>query len=190
MLKPLLACLSLAALPAAAISQPAASAAAWKVSGSPSGCIAYTSLAQGTVVSVLAGAGQDNLLFLIQNPGWDTLEDGSRYRLAVQLDGRSNYQFDAVAKTELDSDGPGIMFAVPPGEKEGARFLAEFAKASGFAVGQRGRSLANARIAGGSSAMTELAQCMSRLWGGGSAAASPEASQRPAAIGAGKAIKL
>lgn len=192
MLKPLLACLSLAALPAAAISQPAAAPApAWQVSGSPSGCIAYTSLPQGTVVSVLAGAGQNSLLFLIQNRGWESLEDGSRYQLAVQLDGRSNYEFDAVVKTELDADGPGIMFAVPPGEKQGAQFLAEFAKASGIAVGQQGHSLASSRITGGSSAMTQLAQCMSKLWSSGdSAAAGSEPSQRPAAFGAGKAIKL
>jgi hypothetical protein len=192
MLKPLLACLSLAALPAAAISQPAASpgAPAWKVSGSSSGCIAYTTLPQGTVVSVLAGAGQDNLLFLIQNRGWEKLEDGNRYQLAVQLDGRSSYQFDAVAKTELDQDGPGIMFAVPPGEKEGARFIAEFAHASGIAVGKQGQSLANARITGGSTAMTALAQCMSKLWSGGGSAETPDSPQRPAAIGAGKTIKL
>ena len=188
MLKPLLACLSLAALPAAALSQSAAPATPWKVSGSENGCIAHTTLPQGTVVSVLAGAGQENLLFLIQNRSWETLQDGSRYQLAVQLDGRSNFEFDAVAKTELDSDGPGLIFAVPPGETDGARFIGEFAKASGMAVGQGGAAMANVRLTGGGSAMTALAQCMSQLWSGGSSASG--ASERPAAIGAGKAIKL
>src|SRR3712207_2676290 len=111
MLKPLLACLSLAALPAAAISQPSpAGSTPWKVSGSESGCIAYTTLPQGTVVSVMAGAGQESLLFLVQNPGWASLRDGSRYDLAVDLEGGGNFKFDAVAKTELDSDGPGLIF--------------------------------------------------------------------------------
>lgn len=188
MLKPLLACLSLAALPAAALSQSSPATSPWKVSGSENGCIAYTTLPQGTVVSVLAGAGQESLLFLIQNRGWNSLEDGSRYNLAVQLDGSSNFQFDAVAKTELDSDGPGLIFAVPPGDKDGARFLAEFAQASGIAVGQEGHAITQARLTGGGSAMTALAQCMSQLWSSGPSAS--QGSQKPAVIGAGKAIKL
>ena len=171
MLKPLLACLTLAALPAAALSQQSAAPSEWKVSGSPNGCIAHTTLPQGTVVSVLAGAGQENLLFLIQNKGWNRLEDGSSHELAVQLDGRSNYKFKAVAKTDLDEDGPGLMFAVPPGDQQGARFIAEFARSSGMAVGQDGEAIASLRLTGGSSAMTQLAQCMSRLWGGGTSAA-------------------
>lgn len=184
MLKPLLAYLSLAALPAAALSQQAAVPADWKVSGSPHGCIAHTTLPQGTVVSVLAGAGQESLLFLIQNRGWSSLRDGSRYELAVQLDGRSDYQFDAVAKTELDDDGPGLMFAVPPGDRQGAQFIAEFSRASGMAVGQGGAAIADVRLTGGSSAMTALAQCLSRLWSGGSA----EPSDAAVVAGAGTAL--
>lgn len=187
MLKPLLACLSLAALPAAAISQPAPAAPTpWKVSGSDSGCIAYTTLPQGTVVSVLAGAGQESLLFLVQDRDWESLRDGSRYDLAVSLEGGGDFEFDAVAKTELDSDGPGLIFAVPPGEKDGARFLAAFAQASGIAVGQQGHAMTRGQLSGGGTAMTELAQCMSQLWSGGTASAS----ERPTAVGAGKAIKL
>ncbi len=189
MLKPLLASLTLAVLPAAALSQqPAAPAATWKVAGSPSGCVAHTTLPQGTVVSVLAGAGQESLLFLIQNRSWE-LEDGAQHDLAVALDGRSNYKFQAVAKTELDSDGPGLMFAVPPGEQEGARFIDEFASASGMAVGQDGNAIANVRITGGSSAMTQLAQCMSRLWSGGASAQPAEANPAIASSSAQK-IKL
>jgi len=189
MFKPLLACLTLAALPAAALSQqPSASAPAWKVSGSPSGCIAHTTLPQGTVVSVLAGAGQENLLFLIQNRSWE-LEDGAEHDLAVALDGRDSYKFQAVAKTELDADGPGLMFVVPPGEQQGARFIAEFARAGGMAVGSDGSSIANVRLSGGASAMTQLAQCMSRLWSGGPAG--PSAPVNPALEGSSaQKIKL
>ena len=187
MVKPLFACLALAALPSAALSQQTSAPVEWKVSGSPSGCIAHTTLPQGTVVSVLAGTGQESLLFLIQNRGWESLEDGSRHALAVQLDGGAKFEFDAVAKTELDSDGPGLMFAVPPGDADGARFIAEFAKAGGMAVGEGGQALASVRLTGGGSAMTQLAQCMSQLWSGGATAR--QAKPR-AAIGAGTPIKL
>lgn len=190
MLKPLFACLALATLPSAALSQQAPAPGApgeWKVSGSSSGCIAHTTLPQGTVVSVLAGSGQESLLFLIQNRDWGSLEDGSRHALAVELDGGSTFEFDAVAKTELDSDGPGLLFAVPPGEADGARFIAEFAKAGGMAVGEGGEAIASVRLTGGGSAMTQLAQCMSQLW---SAGATARHGKPPAAIGAGTVIKL
>lgn len=187
MLKAVIASLALAALPAAALSQQPSAPGGWKVSGSSSGCVAHTTLPQGTVVSVLAGTGQENLLFLIQNRGWSSLEDGGRYDVAVQLDGGDDFEFDAVAKTELDSDGPGLLFAVPPGEADGARFLAEFAKAGGMAVGQDGAAIASVRLTGGGAAMTKLAQCMSRLWSGGE---SPQKSKPLVAVGVGKALKL
>ncbi len=166
MLKPLLAFLASAALPAAALSQDAAPGE-WTVSASGNGCIAYSAFAQDTVVSLLAGRGQDQLIFMIQNKRWSSLEDGSQYPLAVQLDGRNKFEFEAVAKTELDSDGPGLLFTVSPGEQEGAKFLAAFANAAGMDVGESGRSLAHLQLAGGQSAMAQLAQCMAEMWGGG-----------------------
>jgi len=187
MVKPLFAFLALAVLPSAALSQQASAPAEWTVSGSASGCIVHTTLPQGSVVSVLAGTGQESLLFLIQNRSWESLQDGSRHELAVQLDGGSKFEFDAVAKTELDSDGPGLMFAVTPGDADGARFIAEFAKAGGMAVGEGGRAIASVRLTGGASAMTQLAQCMSQLWGAGATA---QQAKPPVAIGAGTAIKL
>jgi hypothetical protein len=168
MMKPLLAVLASAALPFAAFSQPQASDG-WTVNAGEDGCIAYASLPQGTVVSLLAGTGQENLVFLIQNKSWSSLRDGSAHKLAVQLDGRSPFQFDAVARTDLDSDGPGLLFSVPPGEQNGAKFLAEFAAASGMNLGAEGRSLAQLRLTGGSSAMAALAKCMASMWGGGGA---------------------
>ena len=174
MLKPLLACLTLATLPAAALAQ---SSGEWTVSGSQAGCIAHTTLPQGTVLSVLAGPGQENLLFLIQNRGWSTLQEGSRHKVAVQLDDRSPYQFEAIAKTELDADGPGLIFSVAPGEAEGAKFIQELASADGLNVGQNGRQLEGARLHRAGPAMTQLAQCMSRLWGAGQAASAPAAAE-------------
>ncbi len=172
MMKPLLACLAFAALPAAALAQ-APSSGEWTVSGNAEGCIAHTTLPQGTVVSVLAGPGQESLLFLIQNKGWSSLEEGSRHKVAVQLDGRSPWQFEAVAKTELDSDGPGLLFAVAPGESDGAKFISELAGAAGMNVGQNGRQVEAVRLSGGSAAMSSLAQCMSRMWGGTAAPQGP-----------------
>jgi hypothetical protein len=183
MMKPLIALLASAALPAAAISQ-APPSDAWTVNGGEDGCIAYSSLPQGTVVSLLAGNGQENLVFLIQNKSWSSLRDGTPHKLAVQLD-ESEYQFDAVARTDLDADGPGLLFSVPPGEQQGARFLAQFASARGMNLGEEGRQLAQLRLTGGSAAMAQLAKCMAGMWSG-----------RGASVGAasfipdGKAIKL
>ena len=170
MFKPLLACVALAALPAAALAQPPGE---WTVSGSAEGCIAHTTLPQGTVVSVLAGPGQQSLLFLMQNRGWSSLEDGSRHKVAVQLDGRNPWQFDAVAKTRLDADGPGLLFSVAPGEAQGSKFINELAAAAGMNVGQNGQQLEGTRLSGGGSAMARLAQCMSRMWGGSENSAEP-----------------
>ena len=183
MMKPLLAVLASAALPAAALSQATASDA-WTVSGSEEGCIAHSTLPQGTVVSLLAGNGQENLVFLIQNRSWSSLRDGSPHKLAVQLDG-SEYEFDAIARTELDSDGPGLLFSVPPGERQGAKFLAEFASASGMNVGEQGRQLAQLRLTGGNTAMAALAKCMAGMWGGGGANVGAASF-----VPSGKAIKL
>jgi hypothetical protein len=116
-------------------------------------------------MSVLAGPGRESLLFLIQNRSWSSLQEGSRHNVAVQLDGRSPHEFEAVAKTELDADGPGLIFAVSPGEAQGARFINELAGAAGMNVGRDGRQLEGTRLSGGGTAMARLAQCMSRMWG-------------------------
>ena len=190
MLKPLLALIAAAALPAAALSQATTKAGEWNVSGSPGGCIAYTSLPQGTVVSVMAGREQEKLLFLIQNKQWSSLRDGSRYELAVQLDGQNQWQFEAVAKTELDADGPGLMFEVSPADQNGAKFISAFAGATGMNVGENGRALASLRLSGGGSAMTELAQCMSQMWSGGGATQVDDEVRGALRSGSGKAIRL
>ncbi len=181
MMKPLLAFFSLVALPAAALSQPAVPGQ-WNVSASSSGCIAYSSFPQGTVVSVLAGRGQQELIFMIQNRNWSSLQDGGRYPLALNLDGQSHWQFDAVARTELDSDGPGLLFTVEPGDQNHAKFLAAFAGATGMDVGQNGRALARLRLGGGASAMSQLARCMASMWNGGAGEElDPVASSSPTA---------
>ena len=175
MLKPLFACLLFAA-PGAAITAetpfaprtaPEAPApGAWQVSGSEDGCILYGNSRQGTVVSVLASPGQEALIFLIQNRGWSSLEDGKRHAVAVAFDDSSEYNFEAVARTELDADGPGLIFAVKPGESEGAGFISQFAASNGMQIGRDGQQIDSLAVEGGRSAMTSFVQCMGKMWSG------------------------
>ncbi len=180
MLKPLLACMLLAAPAAISAAQtPAAPRAApgeWTVSGSAQGCILYGSSAQGTVVSILAGPGQDALIFLVQNRQWSSLRDGSKHAVAVAFDGRNEWNIEAVAKTELDSDGPGLLFAVKPGEKEGVNFIAQFAAANGMRIDRDGQQLASLPVGDGNTAMSALAQCMGKMYSGTAEAAGEESS--------------
>ena len=187
MLKPLFAFLVASASAGAAHAQsPAAAAAAppeWTVAGGASGCIAHSTTQQGTMVSILAGPGQDSLLFVIQNPAWTSLADGDNIPLAVQLEGGEEYRFEAVAKAELDSDGPGYLFSVPPS----APFLAAFAKAGGMEFGRSGRRLASVALDGSEAVLGTLAQCMADTLSG--APASEQGT--PTFIrGTGKAVKL
>jgi hypothetical protein len=170
MLKPLLA-LSALSLPVAALTAQAPAAtvqpAQWTLAGGEQGCAVHASSPQGTVMSILAGAGQDNLVFLVQNPGWSSLEDGQRYDIAVEFDEGGPWQMQAVAKTEIDQDGPGLMFVVPPGDQRGLAFIAEFVKAGGMQIESEGRSLTSLPLGSGQSAMTALARCMTQQLGGG-----------------------
>lgn len=164
MLKPLLALSVLVAPVAAATSQTPAPAARWTVAGGEQGCAVHASSPQGTVVSILAGPGQDGLLFLIQNPTWSTLKDGGQYDIAVEFDDSGPWQMKAVARTEIDSDGPGLMFSVPPGQKQGSDFITEFVGASGMQIQGDGQRLGSLALGSGRSAMTALAQCMGKVF--------------------------
>ena len=187
MLKPLFALL-VAAAPAASLAQgpapePARAPGAWTVAGGAAGCIAHSTTAQGTVVSILAGPGQDTLLFVIQNQAWTSVPDGETIPLAVQLEGGTEYKFDAIAKAELDSDGPGYLFVVPPS----APFIAAFAAASGAEFGQGGHRLASVALDDSRGVLSNLAQCMSHMVSG----AAPAEQGVPTFIrGDGKAVKL
>jgi hypothetical protein len=185
MLKPLLACMLLAAPAAISAAQtpaaqaptaPRAAPGEWTVSGSAQGCILYGSSAQGTVVSILAGPGQDALIFLVQNRQWSSLQDGTKHAVAVAFDGRNEWNFEAVAKTELDSDGPGLLFAVKPGEEEGVNFITQFAAANGMRIDRDGQQLASLPVGDGNTAMAALAQCMGKMYSGTAEAAGEESS--------------
>lgn len=186
MLKSLLAAAILAAPSAVVTAQntaPRVQPAQWTLAGGEQGCAVHAS-SQGTVVSILAGTGQDNLIFLVQNPNW-RLQDGERYPIAVEFDRSGPWQLNAVAKTEIDADGPGLMFAVPPGDERGADFITEFVAADGMQIRRDGQNLTSLPIGSGESAMTALAQCMGQVMGGGEV-------QRTQAVyeGGGRAIAL
>jgi hypothetical protein len=190
MLKPLLA-LSALSLPVAALTAQSPTApvqpAQWTLAGGAQGCAVHATSPQGTVMSILAGAGQQNLVFLVQNPRWSSLEDGQRYDIAVEFDDAGPWQMQAVAKTEIDQDGPGLMFVVPASDQRGLDFIAEFVKAGGMQIESEGRSLTSLPIGSGQSAMTALARCMSQQLGGGEATS---ATTSTAFEGAGPAIRI
>lgn len=186
MLKPLLA-VSLLALPVAVATAQttAAPTTQWTVAGGNQGCAVHTSSQQGTVVSILAGPGQDSLLFLIQNPAWSSLKDGGSYDIAVEFDDAGPWQLKAVAKTEIDQDGPGLMFAVPPGQKQGSDFITEFVQAAGMKIDGQGQRMGSLPLGSGRSAMTALAQCIGRVF-----ANQPVTTEEPKGIDGAPAITI
>jgi hypothetical protein len=184
MLKPLLAAAFLALPVALATAQTPAPGAQWTVAGGEQGCAVHTSAQQGTVVSILAGPGQDSLLFLVQNPSWSSLKDGGSYDIAVEFDDAGPWQLKAVAKTEIDQDGPGLMFAVPPGQKQGSDFITEFVQAAGMKIDGQGQRLGTLPLGSGRSAMTALAQCIGRVF------ANQPATEENKGIGGAPAITI
>lgn len=182
MLKPLLA-VSLIALPVA-MATAQTEPARWTVAGGEQGCAVHASSPQGTVVSILAGPGQNALLFLVQNRSWSSLEDGAQYDIAVEFDEEGPWQMKAVAKTEIDQDGPGLMFAVPPGQKQGSDFITEFVQASGMKIEGQGQQLGSLPLGSGRSAMTALAQCM------GQVLAKQPVAEEPKGLDGGPAITI
>lgn len=183
MFKPLLA-VSVLALPFAAT--PAQSPpATWSVAGGEQGCAVHTASGPGTVVSILAGPGQEGLLFLMQNNEWSSLRDGAQYDIAVEFDQEGPWQLKAIAKTEIDQDGPGLMFAVPPGQKQGADFITEFVQAAGMKIDGEGQRMGALQLGSGRSAMTALAQCIGRVF------AKQPVTEKPAeTLGDGPAVTI
>ena len=157
--------------------------AQWTLAGSQQGCAVHASSPQGTVVSIIAGAEHSNLMFLVQNRSW-RLQDGERYQIAVEFDEEGPWQLQAVGRTEIDQDGPGLIFAVPPGDERGLKFISEFVGASGMQLSRQGVGSTAVPLGSGQSAMTALAQCLSK---GGSGDA-PNVTE--AGFGGGRAVKI
>ena len=167
MFKPLLA-LSLLATPAAiAVAQPAdqpASSNPWTLEVAPSGCIVHAASPNGTVLSVWGSAGDESLRFLVQNRGWQSLAEGQSYPLQVSFDGQRAWPMEATARLNLDSDGPGLTFAVAPdAQADGASFMEQFASAEGMQIATGGERVGTLTLADPQVAMKALAQCLSQV---------------------------
>ncbi|HWH16839.1 MAG TPA: hypothetical protein VNT77_00650 [Allosphingosinicella sp.] len=163
MLKPVFAFLLLATSPIAATAQNT-SLGQWKLANASDGCMVHATSRKGTVLSISAMPGEDSLLFVVQSRQLSSLRDGERYGIEVEFDDMGEWQIAALAQTSLDSDGPGLIFAVRPGREDGANFLKEFASASGMQIGHDGAALDTLPLSGGTGAMSALATCLSQKW--------------------------
>lgn len=165
MMKPLIALLLLSSTPFGATAQ-TAPGARWTLANGAGGCMVHASTNQGTVLSITASPGEDALLFVVQNSGFSQLQDGEQYSIDVEFDKMGEWQIEALAQRELDSDGPGVIFAVRPGRPDGQNFIKEFAGAKGMSIGREGASLDTVSLAGGNGAMSSLARCLGQKWSG------------------------
>jgi hypothetical protein len=162
----------LAAAPAQAPATQSSEAPApgeWALGRTPEGCMVYAASSNGTVISVWGFAGQDKLAFLIQNKGWEQLQEGRKYALKVAFDRAGDYPVEAVARTDIDEDGPGYFFTVTPGagSSEGGKFMTAFAAASGMRISLGGRSVDTLPLSDSRGAISALARCMGEMWSAG-----------------------
>jgi hypothetical protein len=163
---------ALAATPAVAApaaeapdSPAAATESGWGLARTPGGCMLHASSAQGTVLSIWGFAGQDKFAFLLQNREWGSLREGQRYDLKLDFLGVREMPVEAVARLDLDSDGPGYFFTVAPGERDGGSALIDaLASAEDLEVSRDGRKVDRLSLEGSREAMAGLARCMAELW--------------------------
>jgi hypothetical protein len=157
-----------AAAAAAQPTQPAATPVQdWRVEGSQAGCIAYAAYRDGTVLSIFGLPGDAGIGFLLQNRAWTGLRDGAVYPLSIRFGDGREWPVPAIARREIDKDGPGLFFAMSPADEEaGLRFIAEFADANGMQVSAPGVRVERLGLQGSRNATVGLARCLSRLING------------------------
>jgi hypothetical protein len=137
----------------------------WAVAQMPNGCMVEAVSPQGTMLSVWAFAGQSKLAFLLQNKGWNALQDGRSYKLSLDFVGTPTaVPVDATARQNIDSDGPGFLFTVQPGGDGAKSFLNAFTSAEGMRISQGGRRVDTLPLAGSRGAMGALAKCLAERW--------------------------
>jgi hypothetical protein len=143
----------------------------WAVAQMPNGCMVEAVSPQGTMISIWGFAGQPKLAFLLQNKGWNALQDGRSYKLSLDFVGTPTAMpVDATARQNIDSDGPGFLFTVQPGGDAAKSFLTAFTSARGMRISQDGRSVDTMPLAGSRGAMGALAKCLAEKWHSGAAA--------------------
>jgi hypothetical protein len=143
----------------------------WAVAQMPNGCMVEAVSPQGTMISVWGFAGQPKLAFLLQNKGWNALQDGRSYKLSLDFVGTPTaVPVNATARQNIDSDGPGFLFTVQPGGDGAKSFLSAFTSAEGMRISQDGRSFDTMPLAGSRGAIGALAKCLAEKWHSGAAA--------------------
>lgn len=139
----------------------------WTVANDPEGCLVHTTERPGTMLSMFALPRQEGIGFLLQNRKWGDLEDGAVYPLTIRFDDGSEWPVPAVARTQIDEDGPGLYFAVRPGAGESGRdFIGEFAGAGGMRIANEDMVVETLRLTNSRGATVALARCLSRIWTG------------------------
>jgi len=141
--------------------------AGWNLASSADGCIVHTTERAGIILSVFALPEQDGIGFLLQNRKWGDLTDGQVYPLSIRFDDGSEWPIPALARTEIDEDGPGLFFAIRPGAGQSGRdFLGEFAAARGMRVANDGVGVGNLRLPHARAATLALANCLRGVFEG------------------------
>jgi hypothetical protein len=165
----MMAALLLAAPSAAAVGQGQENGD-WAMAQMPNGCMVEATSPQGTMLTIWGFAGQPKLAFLLQNRGWNALQDGQSYQLSLDFVGTPTaVPMEATARQNIDSDGPGFLFTVQPGGDGAQNFLNAFTSAEGMRISQDGRSFDTLPLAGSRRAITALAQCLAARWSSASA---------------------
>ena len=166
MLKPVLALIAAAALPAAATSQTSGEAHLWHIASEGSACMVTTDTDDATVLSILAAPTDGAFIFLVQNPAWQSLRDGTTYPVAIEFDDMGPWQIQASARETIDADGPGLAFHVAPGRADGNGFIQEMIAAESMKIVAGGNHMGSLDVSGSEGAMQELAGCMAASWAG------------------------
>jgi hypothetical protein len=167
MFKPLLALIALSASTGIAHAQ-TTNTGRWILEVAPTGCVVHTASPSGTVVSIWGIAGENDLSFLVQNKGWNSLSDGEQYDIEVSFDNQRAFPMQATARLNLDSDGPGLTFGVKPDHRAGgASFVDQFAGAQGMHITRDGKRVETVSLADTKVAMQGLAKCLSQVWAAG-----------------------
>jgi hypothetical protein len=157
----------LMAAPTAAVTATADESDGWGLSAMPNGCMVQAVSPGGTMISIWGFAGEGKIAFLLQNPEWSSIRDGTSYDIKVDFLGVRTMPVDATAKQNIDSDGPGFFFTVEPGATSGNGFIDAFSTASGMRILQDGRDVDTLPLAGGRGAMASLAKCLAEKWNAG-----------------------
>jgi hypothetical protein len=161
MFRRLIVALLLAAPSAAALGQEGHT---WGIAAMPNGCMIQASSPNGTMLSIWGFAGEAKLGFLLQNRGWNEMQDGRSYDLSLDFAGQQKRLVQATAREHIDSDGPGYFFTVEPGKSEGSGFLQNFTSSDGMTISREGRNVDTLPLAGSRGAMAAFARCLSDHW--------------------------